>query len=87
METADVYEDIRQIVGKHLDELCPEAGLGLDDNLWDLGMTSLKSVGIMLAVEENFDLELPDEVLSRETFSSVRSIGDVVSSLSGAGRG
>jgi D-alanine--poly(phosphoribitol) ligase subunit 2 len=56
------------------------AHLDIDDDLWELGMTSLMSVGLMIAVEEEFGFELPDEVLDRRTFSSIRRLAGVIES-------
>ncbi|KOG91581.1 hypothetical protein ADK38_02395 [Streptomyces varsoviensis] len=49
-----------------------------DDNLWDLGMTSLTCLGLMLSIEETFDVELPEEVLKESTFRTVASITEAV---------
>ena len=51
------------------------------DNLYDAGMTSFASVQAMLAIEEEFDIEFPEEMLTRRTFSSLSSIADAVSKL------
>jgi acyl carrier protein len=51
------------------------------DNLYDAGMTSFASVQIMLAIEERFDIEFPEEMLTRRTFASLANIADAVSKL------
>ncbi len=50
-------------------------------DLYELGLTSLASVNVMLALEEEFDIEFPDEVLTKSTFASVRNIEQVVEGL------
>ena len=50
-------------------------------DLYELGLTSLASVNVMLALEEAFDIEFPDEVLKKSTFESVHNIAQVVESL------
>ncbi len=52
-----------------------------EDNLYDAGMTSFASVQIMLAIEEEFDTEFPEEMLTRRTFASLANIADAVSTL------
>lgn len=52
-----------------------------DDNLYDAGMTSFASVQVMLAIEGEFDIEFPEEMLTRRTFSSLASIAGAVSEL------
>ncbi|MBN9270577.1 MAG: acyl carrier protein, partial [Mesorhizobium sp.] len=46
------------------------------DSLYDAGMTSFASVQMMLALEEEFDIEFPEQMLTRRTFSSLASIAD-----------
>ncbi len=61
-------------------------GAGLADahtDLWEAGMSSLHSVSLMMAVEEEFDVEFPETMLTRATFSSVASIAQAVRSLGG----
>ena len=50
-------------------------------DLYDLGLTSHASVDVMLALEDAFDIEFPDEVLKKSTFASVRNIELVVEGL------
>jgi acyl carrier protein len=50
-------------------------------NLYDAGLTSFASVQLMLAIEEEFDIEFPEEKLTRRTFSSIANIAAAVSEL------
>jgi acyl carrier protein len=65
---------VRQIVKEHgrlavdLDTLPDEA------NLYEAGMTSHASVNVMLALEDAFDVEFPDEMLKRSVFESIANI-------------
>jgi acyl carrier protein len=52
-----------------------------DSDLYNAGLTSLATVGLMLALEEEFDIEIPDNMLGRKTFGSIQSIVDVVAQL------
>jgi acyl carrier protein len=56
-------------------------GLSDQDDLYNAGLTSFASVQMMLAIEEEFDIEFPEEMLTRRTFSSLASIADAVSKL------
>ena len=47
-------------------------------NLYSAGMTSHASVNVMLALEDEFDVEFPDEMLTRNAFESIDSIRSVV---------
>ena len=52
-----------------------------DSNLFDAGLTSLNTVNLMLAIEDEYDIEFDDDSLRRETFESVDAIMSVVSNL------
>ncbi len=55
----------------------------VDDNadLYELGLSSHASVNVMLALEDAFDIEFPDEVLKKSTFASVDNIKQVIEGL------
>ncbi len=55
----------------------------LDDHadLYKLGLTSHASVDVMLALEDAFDIEFPEEVLKKSTFESVHNISKVIEGL------
>lgn len=55
--------------------------LGDDADLFRAGMTSHASVGVMLAIEDTFDIEFPDAMLRRGVFESVASIAAAVAQL------
>jgi len=50
-------------------------------DLYDLGLTSHASVDVMLALEDAFDIEFPDEVLKKSTFASIHNVEQVIGSL------
>jgi acyl carrier protein len=50
-------------------------------DLYTLGLTSHASVDVMLALEDAFDIEFPEEVLKKSTFESVHNIARVVEGL------
>jgi acyl carrier protein len=55
----------------------------LDDrtNLYQAGMTSYASVVLMIALENEFELEFPDGMLSRRVFESIEAIAGAIESL------
>ncbi|MCA1399046.1 acyl carrier protein [Bradyrhizobium brasilense] len=52
-----------------------------DTNLYDAGLTSFATVQVMLALEEEFNIEFPEAMLTRRTFSSLANVADAVSRL------
>jgi acyl carrier protein len=57
------------------------ATLPVDADLYRAGLTSHGSVTLMLAIEEAFDVEFPDRMLTREVFSSIGAIAAAVAEL------
>ncbi|MBK0372607.1 hypothetical protein I3215_07230 [Streptomyces sp. RB110-1] len=55
--------------------------VGPDTDLWESGPDSLLSVSPMVALEDEFDPEFPDEMLTHQTSSSVRRISDGIATL------
>lgn len=50
-------------------------------DLYQAGMTSHAGVSVMLALEDAFDLEFPDEMLTRDSFESIDAIALAVASI------
>jgi acyl carrier protein len=50
-------------------------------DLFQAGMSSHASVNVMLALEDAFDLEFPDQMLKRSVFESVAGIAAALSEL------
>jgi len=52
-----------------------------DADLYAAGLNSHATVNLMLALEDAFDVELPDRLLRRRTFSSVGAIAEALSEI------
>lgn len=52
-----------------------------DSNLYDAGMSSHASVNVMLALEDEFDVEFPARLLRRSVFSSIDNIAEALEEL------
>jgi acyl carrier protein len=76
-----VTEQIRQIIGDHARLSVDVAALAPRDDLYQAGMTSHASVNVMLALEDHFDVEVPDRMLTRSVFESIASIETAVAEL------
>jgi acyl carrier protein len=53
-------------------------------DLFQAGMSSHASVNVMLALENTFDIEFPDRMLTRNVFESVDAIAAAIGELQGA---
>lgn len=74
-------EPIRRILGEHAHLQADVAALGDDSDLYQAGLTSHSSVSVMLALEDEFDVEFPQEMLRKKTFESIRAIRDALAQL------
>ena len=57
------------------------ATCGERNDLYAAGMTSQASVNVMLALEEEFDMEFPESMLNKGTFESVTAIRTALAGL------
>lgn len=74
-------EKVREILAKHSRLEIDVNSLREDDDLYEVGLTSLTTVNIMLAIEDAFDIEFPDNKLNRKTFNSIESLVEVIAEL------
>ena len=49
------------------------------DNLREAGLTSLDMVNLMLAIEAEFDIEIPQSAMTPDNFDTVTAIENLVS--------
>lgn len=74
-------DTIREIIAEHGRLGVDAASLADSDDLYEAGLTSHASVSLMLAIEDEFDVEFPEALLKRATFGSIEAIRDAVESL------
>jgi acyl carrier protein len=76
-----VTAEIRKILELHGGLSLDAAELPVDADLYKAGMTSHASVNVMLALEDHFDLEFPDSMLTRSVFESIAAIETAIAQL------
>jgi holo-[acyl-carrier-protein] synthase len=74
-------EKIRRAIAEHARLPVDVAELADDTDLYQAGMTSQASVNVMLALEDAFDIEFPDRMLTRSVFESINSISAALTEL------
>ncbi len=74
-------EKIREILAQNGRLAVAISSLRDDDDLFVAGLDSLAIVNVLMALEERFDIELPDQMLQRKSFSSIAAIEAVVHGL------
>jgi len=65
---------IRQVIAESARLPVDVAELSDNADLYAAGMTSHASVNLMLALENEFDVEFPDHMLRRSVFESIEAI-------------
>lgn len=74
MLTTTMTECVRDVLRRHARLPVDPATLSDTSDLYEAGMTSHASVNVMLGLEEAFDIEFPDRMLSRGVFASISRI-------------
>lgn len=78
-----MIDELRTILSEHARLEADPATLDPSADLFAAGMTSHASVNVMLAVEDHFDVEFPDELLKPSVFASLEAIAAAVAQLRG----
>ena len=77
--------DIRDVLDKYGKLVVPARDVSDDTDLFTVGLTSHATVNVMLGLEDLYDVEFPEELMKKSTFSSVNSLASALSSLVAAG--
>ena len=72
---------LRELIAVHGKLLVDIGELDDNSNLFEAGLTSLNTVNLMLAIEDQYDIVFTDESLTRDTFSSVNALLGIVRGL------
>ena len=62
----------------------PVTDVADDADLYAAGLSSFASVQLMLGLEEEFDMEFPDNLLNRKSFASIGAIEKTVDMILGS---
>jgi acyl carrier protein len=80
-DSDSIIERVRKATASCMQVKVDVSSLGDEDSLYEAGMTSRASVNLMLALENEFDIEFPDRLLRRDVFESVASIASAIQTL------
>ena len=69
-----IRDRLLQLVGQILGKPDTAASLSAEARLSELGMSSIKMVNLMLAVETEFDLTIPQADITPDNFRSVATV-------------
>ena len=79
-----VADRVAALVRKVLDREEINKPVGPDDDLRASGLSSLGLVNLMLSVESEFDLKIPEHDMTPANFRSITRIAELVDTLSRA---
>ena len=78
----DAFEPrVRAVLAQHARLSGDATTMDAQADLYQAGMTSHASVNVMQALEGEFDVEFPDDMLNRSAFASIRAICQAVASI------
>jgi acyl carrier protein len=81
MSDPSVAGAIRTILSQHARLGVDASTLGETDDLYAAGMTSHASVTVMLACEDEWDVEFSQQMLKKSTFASIANIRGALAEL------
>jgi len=74
-------ERVTQLVRQLMARRSINQSVGYDDVLSERGLSSLDTVNLMLAVETEFDIKIPDRDMTPSNFRSIAQIDKLVGAL------
>ena len=80
----DSVERVAALVRRLFAKRAINRDVGHDDDLTASGLSSLDIVNLMLSVETEFDIKIPDREMTPANFRSIARIDALVGSLLGA---
>jgi acyl carrier protein len=78
---SDTTERVALLVRRLLAKRAIERPVGADEDLGACGLSSLDTVNLMLSVEVEFDIKIPDREMTPANFRSIAQIAKLVGTL------
>ena len=78
MQSEIVREQVRDLLARWARLSKPADRIGGSEDLFRLGLDSQSVINLMLALEERFEMEFPEERLKRASFATLDTIVQVV---------
>jgi acyl carrier protein len=81
----ETEDKIASVVHQLLKERAIDKRFHFQDNLLSVGLTSLDMTSLILSVEAEFSIQIPDRVITPANFMSVATIGRLLRDLTSSG--
>ena len=85
VRTTSVHHRVLSVVRSILEQNDISADLHPESRLVDIGLNSMDMVSLMLKVEAEFDLTIPQPEIKPENFQSVKTLGLMILNQLGPG--
>ncbi len=76
-----MLQTIRTLIADHGRLPVAVDALSNNQDLYSAGLTSFAAVQLMLALEDRFDVEFPEQMLNRRSFASIDAIAGCIHQL------
>lgn len=76
MERKELEERVTKVLGNYVD--VEDSNYGMDSAMDELGLDSFTAIYLLLDLEEEFQIQIPDTMLVPEIFVTPRALADVV---------
>lgn len=73
--------ELEQILRKHARFIATGTDINADTSLASIGVDSLDIIELIVQIEDNFDLEIPAEQVTPQTFATPASIWELLCEL------
>lgn len=74
-------DELLTVVRRHSRFLKPGDPVPLDADLRELGVDSMRAIHLVVDIERTFQVQFPDDLLTRDTFRSAISLAAAVGAL------
>ncbi len=81
MTSDEIDRQVREVLALRAKIPMEIQSVSASQSLYDAGMTSHATVRVMLGLEDQFDVEFPDELLQRSVFDQIESIVQAIEKL------
>lgn len=78
-----IISQLKDCMVEHLRLVNHASEIGDEADLTSLGLDSMAATNLMIDIEDAFDVQFPDEMLTPETFHSAASLAQAVGMLVG----
>jgi aryl carrier protein AsbD len=81
MNRTEIVEKLKKIIAENLELAIPESFSESSRTWEDLGVDSLMAMQLIVYIEEDFDVEVPEDEIKEDVFNTIGSLADFIESL------